>query len=407
MRRSSAIVAFALSVLLVVPIGETAGMGAAAEPLDVLTVFAGDLDPVTSSFDLVQGQEYSVVLTGTGTYSYGTDSGPNYFDALYGYGTPAFDPPGESGHLNHRIGDGEFINSALPGRPPGGPPAAPPYNDDHRYVWTFTAPASGLLSYRDTAGTGPENSEGRYRIEIYGAGRVPDPGTVTVSEPAPGQSVSVVSPDQLPRNGGTVKVGVTNSSGDLNDTTVVGEGEVKKIPRQIGEAIAACWFIGPDAFEITGKADNLVVHTDVGVLPLKKLIRGSQELFKNADATFALDICLSLGRRIAQSYEESSTTQERLAAETAGSGCRVKRVALNVSSRNGRVTRVRLSETQGRPASAPRYSCTSTAAGELDMTVTHGRNTSLRDSLGKKLNLGAVRQANAVTRDATLTFGFE
>jgi hypothetical protein len=90
----------------------------------------------------------------------------------------------------------------------------------------------------------------------------------------------------------------------------------------------------------------------------------------------------------------------------AEASCGVQRIALQLRRRNGKFTKVALAKKQSRPASAPKYGCSDTGSGAVAITVTHGRKTSLREELGKRLDLGVVRSPDAVARTATMTFGF-
>ena len=59
------------------------------------------------------------------------------------------------------------------------------------------------------------------------------------------------------------------------------------------------------------------------------------------------------------------------------------RLALKVRTRNGKITKVGLPTTRSAaPRRAPRDSCSSSAPGEMEMTVRHGKNKSLEESLG-------------------------
>ena len=373
--------------------------------LDTLTVFADDQTPVTSKFDLVAEQEYMLVFTGTGAY---TNAGVDFEnDAIWcykstfpeGYCAPDSlnDPEFVVNCLEFRIGDEEFQQSTLPGRFDGGP--APAYNDAHRYEWTFVAHRSGALAYRDRCDT--EDATGTYRIEIHGdqpGEPAPPPGTpppneTTVSEPDPGSSVAVSSPDPLPRKGGEVTVGVTSSAGDLTGTTIVGEGEVevKKSHKRkkAFEVFLTCLFMGPKSVFLT--EEEMDRARPVVNAELARVVSGGR-------APNDVESCMIFLRAVLGTAEATP----RLEAPAAESTCGVQRVPLVLKIRKGKLTKVKEG---GGGASAPRYSCTGDEAA-LQITATHGRKASLRDSLGKKLDLGVVRAPDAVDRDATLTFGF-
>jgi hypothetical protein len=395
-RRTLVPIGLALSLAL---LGVPAQAGGGTEDLlDTLTVFADDQNPVTSKFDLVSDREYKLVFTGTGAY---TNAGVDFEnDAIWcykstfpeGYCAPDSlnDPDYVVNCLEFRIGDEPFQQSTLPGRFDGGP--APTYNTSHRYEWTFVAHRSGALAYRDRCDT--DDATGTYRIEIRGD----QPSETTVSEPVPGGSVSVSSPDPLPRKGGEVTVNVTSSAGDLNGTTIVGEGEVspeakeKEKARKVGEAVAACWLLGPDALATTEEAMQKVL-TDPEV----------KEKFRGLQADEQLRMCITFVTSLGQNLSVGGVG--RTSAAAAQMACGAERIALEVRSRKGKIVGVKLAKKQRRPASAPRYGCSS-SGGDAEITVTHGRKASLREGLGKKLDLAAVRAPDAVQRDATLTFGF-
>ena len=81
-------VSVAFTALLIASLS-VAPVGAAPELLDTLTVTAGDNTGRKTGFDLVQGQTYSLVLTGTGEYTRisGGVTEKIYMDAVYFFGS--------------------------------------------------------------------------------------------------------------------------------------------------------------------------------------------------------------------------------------------------------------------------------------------------------------------------------
>ncbi len=450
--------------------------GAAPELLATLNITAGNSNAVRTNFDLVQGQAYKLVLTGTATYSRssGGASETIYMDAVYFFGSTR-DPSNSCGqgcegtYMEHAIGANppdESFKTNLPGRRADDgslkdPPPPPFDGQTHRYEWTFTAPASGRLWFRDAEIEG-DSAMGSYKIEIYGEPGTtptqckqtispnaqapspspspnpdcpPKPEPVTASEPAPGKSKAIAGIGPLAPLGGEAKVSGRNSSGDNNKNTFLAEADiseqVKEIKRRAGDQLVACIFWGPDAIDIDIEEKVVSAAITVGdrfsQMSIKTFLQlpRVQEKFKGLEGydktlIFCRELVIFLlaelsrqgpptpGRTPLNSHNNDDFEQTQLAASAAAeqSGCHVERLVLGVQGRFGKITKVGLAGRQGRPASAPRYSCTSPAPGEMELTVRQG-NESLRDSFGKNLDLAVARHPDAVQRDATLTFGLE
>ncbi len=244
----------------------------------------------------------------------------------------------------------------------------------------------------------PQNVVYAYRRTTGGQG-------TTVTEPAPGRSTTVTSPRNLPvdctgspgfrfvssvaKENCGVKVTVRDSAGNFNGTTVVGAGG--RTPAQAaGEAVAACWLIGPDALTITNRR-------------LKELLASSlmKKRFANASPEAQLRACMYL---VTVLFPLTPTAAVAQRTTQAAGGCRARRIAVAVRKRKGKV--VSLRPAKSRPtATSIRYSCTA-SGGAQTITVDGRRKRGLRRALGKKLKLGVVRAKNAPRRAAKVTFTF-
>jgi hypothetical protein len=214
--------------------------------------------------------------------------------------------------------------------------------------------------------------------------------TKTVPEPAPGGSVTASSPKPLPA--GATKVGVTvaSSGGDLKGTTIVGKGG---LAQQVGEAVAACWLIGPDALQIPSNDDVL-----------KSLL--SSENFRRYFPRFTfkqqLQFCMLIVERLATSEKVNGFGPR--STQSAAGGCRAQRLAFAIRTRSGRIASVRRTKS-ALTATSVRYSCTA-AGGKTRITVDGRTKGGLRKMLGTKLDLGVVRAKTAPSRGAKVTFTF-
>ena len=210
--------------------------------------------------------------------------------------------------------------------------------------------------------------------------------TRTLTEPVPGGSAKVSSPTLAPAKS---KLGITvrSTGGNLTKTTLVGEAE-RTGASATGEAVAACWLIGPEAL-------------DYGDPALKKrFLTLFKETFVNATPDRALRLCLALVRQLAQSLHDSSS------ARSAASTCQAKRLGIAMRVRKGRIVRARPVTSQRLSSTAVRYKCAKGADGAVRVTADGRRRGGLRKKLGSKLDLGVVRAPDAPAARSKLTFGF-
>jgi hypothetical protein len=209
--------------------------------------------------------------------------------------------------------------------------------------------------------------------------------TKTVAEPAPGGSVTASSPKPVPA--GATKVGVTvaSSGGDLKGTTIVGKGE---LAQKLGEAVAACWLIGPDA-----------IPTNDAALKSSLSSVAANRFWSHLKPEQQLRLCIFIVFHLDRSngFKPRST-------QSAAGGCRARRLAFAIRTRNGRIASVRLAKS-ALTATSVRYSCTA-AGGKTRITVDGRTKGGLRKMLGTKLDLGVVRAKTAPSRGAKLTFTF-
>jgi hypothetical protein len=239
--------------------------------------------------------------------------------------------------------------------------------------------------------------------------RCPGAGTATFAqttapficntgEPGPGGSTRVSSPTLAPGDK-NVTVGVGSSAGNLNGTTIVGEAEPKR-PRsqKIGEAVAACWLIGTEAFDypphLIKAAMNEIVEGSGRSDPTpEEIARRIAAVMGDPEAR--LYACMLLARRLTEYTDPPSIS--------AAGGCNTQRIAIKPRTRRGRIVGLKFVKRQRPRRSSVRYRC---KIENGTATITVRRRKSLRKAVGKKLDLGAVRAPKASARQATLTFGF-
>jgi hypothetical protein len=204
--------------------------------------------------------------------------------------------------------------------------------------------------------------------------------TRTVAAPAPGQSVTVEAPKPTP-TAKKATLTVTGSMG-LGGTTIVADGGETK-PGSPGEAVAACWLIGPDALQVTTK------------VALKFLGNPKvQEKLRSQRANERLITCLYFVL-----YVMTEPDPARL-LHGPSAGCGAQRVELGVRQ-EGSVVHLRAKV--GTPADAAvRYSCTAKGSAT---TLTANAGGGLRSALGETMELGVARTPDAPT-GGTLRFDF-
>jgi hypothetical protein len=226
----------------------------------------------------------------------------------------------------------------------------------------------------------------------------PEGTTETVSEPAPGKTTTIDSPE-LPTGAScrasparalsaskplVCSVDLTSSSGDLKGTDVLAEGETVK--EQAGTLAVACWFL----FDFRDEDGDILELT-----PGQRL----RNCFAFARAYYRAHKLG--GGPVVRAKKRASTGARR---ETA-SGCRTARIVVALKTRKGRVVSVKRAKSQKMTASSVRYSC-SASGGDAKITLTGPKKGTLRKALGKKLDLQVIRSKKASRRSAKLTFTF-
>jgi hypothetical protein len=225
-------------------------------------------------------------------------------------------------------------------------------------------------------------------VSSFARSAAADCPTRTLTEPIAGGIAKVSSPT-LGRGASKLGITVRSTGGKLTETTIVAEGEVRRGDR-IGEAVAACWLIGPEAL-------------DYGSPGLKaNFLRHFKQTFVEADAAKSLDLCIVLVRELAKSLVRRMDDPARSAAST----CQAKRLGIAMRVRKGRIVAARPVTSQRLPSTAVRYRCAKGADGAVKVTVDGRRRGGLRKKLGLKLALGIVRAPNAPAARGKLTLGF-
>jgi hypothetical protein len=331
-------------------------------------------------------------------------TGPPAHDAICEYDAfYAFAGPGCIVHPNPDLqvgpvgGAGQDLFTLLPGQKIPGPRA------DNTY--TVTVQLTGKVffwAWPYTTHPTWGRHTGAYTITIGGGG-APAGGkqgaTKTLTEPGPGGSVTVSSPQPLPADcpGQSfrapssvqircdVDVTVSSSAGDLKGTTVVGEGERTKA-QATGEAVAACWLIGPEALQLKSQIAQSFVE---------KL----RDAFQSLSADSTLRLCILLVQ-----FESRRITAGVRNPQAAERGCRTQRLALAFRTSGGHIASVRVAKNR-LTATSVRYSCTA-SGGTVKVTVDGRVKGGLRNALGTKLDLGVVRAQTAPKRAAKLTVKF-
>jgi hypothetical protein len=169
------------------------------------------------------------------------------------------------------------------------------------------------------------------------------PSCATRTSPIPARPAGVSSPVLKPK-AKTLTIDVSSSAGSLSGTTLVGEAEAKKArAEKIGEAVAACYFIGPSAFDYSTEAIEEA---------LRELLREGAITEHHVDRPAnRLKLCIALARKLAAPDGSAATAR-------AARGCGTKRIAIAPRVRRGKVVGVMLAKRQRPSGSSVRYSCT-------------------------------------------------
>jgi hypothetical protein len=189
----------------------------------------------------------------------------------------------------------------------------------------------------------------------------------------------------VPSTARTGTLEVTTSTGQLPGAAVVAEGGTRS--QRIGEAVAACWLIGPDVVKISNQN-----------LARKIKSKGFLAKFNELDAQGAFRICLQI---VAAANRDDPTPP----VVTGAASCRSRPLTFTLKRRKGKVVSIKLS-TKTPDKSHVRYSCT-TSSGKLTITAKRDRKGGLRKSIGKHLDVAAYRSPNAASSDAKLAYRFK
>ena len=212
------------------------------------------------------------------------------------------------------------------------------------------------------------------------ADRVVTGTTKTISEPAPGEFMTVSSPP-IPEEAATVDVTVSSSTGNLGGTEVFGPGYLVVLK---GLLFLNCW-------ELLGRHD-----------------------FTPADRIrlCALYVRSALGRASHEDVHRAGAgSREARAAATWSTGigaartCRAKRLSLRAKVRKKKIVSVKLVKRKLTPKSVL-YKCT-TEGGTTRITIDGRRKGGLRKALGKTLKLTIARSKKAPRRAAKLSVTFD
>jgi hypothetical protein len=223
--------------------------------------------------------------------------------------------------------------------------------------------------------------------------------TTTVSEPAPGKSAFIESPN-LPVDCGSnpgrtssaaqsckLGVGVTSSGGDLEGTLF---GELGSVERRAAVLLVSCWII--DFHDKDGKV--------ISVSP------GARLRFCIAFVRYCLIACGARDHRHLDA-RTSGTLRRRPEVPVgrgATSGCRTQRMTIALRLRKGKVVSAKAVKNKPLTASSVRYTCT--ASGNTAKITLTGP-AKLRKALGtKKLPLGVYRAPKAPHQSGKLSITF-
>jgi hypothetical protein len=212
--------------------------------------------------------------------------------------------------------------------------------------------------------------------------------TKSIAAPAPGTTAAVTSPTPFGKTDRTSAVTVSSTSGSLGGTTIVAEGE-RTIRQALGEAVAACWLIGPEAL-----AGSNAVAREV----LKS--KGVQDIWKEVqdDPRRAMKFCLEFAKVLQRHYVSNP-------ARPAQAGCATRRIAFRGRVRRGKTVSLRLVEAKPR-SSAVRYTCAAAGDGRVKLIADGRKAGGLKKQLGARLDLGVARRPNASKEAFGLGFGF-
>jgi hypothetical protein len=370
--------------------GERQRAPAEDQLLETITVSVGA--SITSETDFQPSETYKVVFSGSMHTQ--CEKGRPFFgathdeDVFYVYNAadqngPLPGPPQINFFFTGRL----FYRTSLP-----------PFSEGHTYTGVPPADLRGRFVFADAYPVSQLEHctrTGAWTVRIY---RVESGTTKTVSEPAPGRSTYIESPN-LPVDCGTspgralssalkpnlCELSIANSTGDLRGTTIVGEGDVEKVPRTPGAFVFWCWL-------------NVDLEDDAGAVI-------------QLTPTEQLHVCIDMAVRLF-SRGDLGAPRPALVRRSAGapvekatSGCRSKSIPISLRKRKGKGKVVALGRAKHAKlkASSVRYSC-SASGGLAKITIKGPRG--LRKAVGKKLNLTVVRAKKAPRRSGKLTFTF-
>jgi hypothetical protein len=215
------------------------------------------------------------------------------------------------------------------------------------------------------------------------------PNTRVVDAPDPGEINQISSPQTVPAGTHTGTVGVTSSDGQAPRGAVVAEGDTQRRARQQGEAVAACWLIGPGVIKFNNAAVARKLKSDAFLQKWNQL--GAHD---------SLRLCMLI---VAIAGDEESNDVPL--ATTTGSSCKARPLTFTIKKRGKKTTSIRLSTKKPSKGNL-RYTCTG-SGGQLTIKAKRDAKGGLRKAIGKHLDMGAYRTPNAPETDQRLAFRFK
>jgi hypothetical protein len=215
------------------------------------------------------------------------------------------------------------------------------------------------------------------------------PNTRVVDTPAPGETTLVSSPQNVPEGTRTGTLEVTSSDGQTPRGAIAVESDTQRRARVTGEAVAACWLLGPGVVKISNAS-------------LAKKINSQRFLDKwnQLDAQGAFRICMLI-----VALADADDSDGVPVAQTTASSCKARPLTFTLKRRRGKTTSIKLS-TKKPSKSHVRYTCTA-SSGKLTITAKREAKGGLRKAIGKHLDAAAYRSPNAPPTDAKLAYRFK
>lgn len=220
-----------------------------------------------------------------------------------------------------------------------------------------------------------------FALGLSGVALASNNESVTFNEPQPGGTLNGASQSITAAHEAIVGV-----KGDLDKTTVVVEGGIKKHADTVGNAVAACWLAGPGAIPVdnAGLRDLLANDTEIN------------EIYDDLQPDQVVFFCMAIVRTLAEKLVHPDR------AVRSAPRCTAKPLSFRIEPKGKRTTPKLVTAAKARPKT--RYTCSKVKGGIKLRARAKGKP--LAGELGPKLDYGMYKSTDGPPSNGKMTMSF-